>query len=329
MSERYKSLNGKQEVKTSGARKYVPLLRQGARAEFSTREDEMRLGQQMDAGKQLIQKAQLTLKERGDFLTDQQRVLIQKEITAGERQRIEARNELVTSHMQVARIMSIKYGKDTIEREDLFQDATEALVKAADRYDWTKGFRFRTYAQRVVSGALQNVLRDNNYRPMHMPRELKDNYSAVVKASEKLTHDLLREPTNIEIGKEVHKSPDEVGLIFQAMRAEKAINKFDNDQDDSNEAYQIHDKNADTEETIIEAIIAKEKNALIQSILAAPNAKNGMDDRMKKIIKLRYFEGMKQSDVGKEIGCSQIHVSRLERRALERMKNLLGPQDSE
>jgi RNA polymerase sigma factor (sigma-70 family) len=325
MSERYQPIKSDQGTEIRRSVTDAPIspravdVRSG-RANFLSREDEMRLGQQMESGILTAQKAQLTLKERGDFLTDKQKETIDEEIAGGEKIRIEARDKLVTSHIPLARSFARKYKRGTIEHEDLFQDATEALVRAADRYDWTKGVRFATYAQDVINGGLQHVLRDNNYRPMHMPHGLTENYSSVLKTSGKLVQELQREPTSKEIGERVGKSPHSIETIFEAMWSEKSISYYDGPSESSSieGAYSVPDPKANTEDT-----------GIVNAMLGVLISKANLDEDSKRVLKHRFYDEWSQAKIGEEIGVSQMQVSRLERGALKKMRELLGPQDSE
>ena len=151
---------------------------------------------------------------------------------------------------------------------------------------------------------------------MHMPHSITENYPSVLKTSEKLVQDLRREPTSKEIGRELGKSPQEVETIFEAMSSEKSISHYDHPSDFGS-AEQVPDPKANTEGIVT--------NVLVHELISKAN----LDEDSRKILKRRFYDEWSQAKISKELGVSQMQVSRLERRALKKMREIWGTQDSE
>jgi RNA polymerase sigma-B factor len=270
-------------------------------------------------GRQLVQSGREQAAQGVVFLSSEQRGSVKEQIDTVETQVKEARETLFEFNRNLAYYVVGRFQNNAVDREDLKQEAEEGLLKAVDGYDWKKGIKFSSYAVATITGHLLHTFRNN--RPIHLDRSIVDGYSEVKKARERLAQDLKREPTSVEIGKEIGKSSKEVEQLYQALGAEKSMQYYQDDQDEESErVYTIADPNAAFEQETVDKI-------LIQRLLH-PDDKV-LSERSKMILRLRFYGGLTQSQIAEVVGLSQMHVSRLLSRDLATLRKHLTSQVDE
>lgn len=219
-----------------------------------------------------------------------------------------AREELINGNLRLVLSVIQRFMNRGENPDDLFQVGCIGLIKAIDNFDISQNVRFSTYAVPMIIGEIRRFLRDNN--PIRVSRSMRDTAYRAMQTKELLIGRTGREPTVEEIAQEMGISREEVVLALEAIV--EPVSLFDPVYTDGGDTIfvldQIRDKNDDS--TWLEELSLKE-------------AINGLGDREKRILSLRFFEGKTQTEVAKEIGISQAQVSRLEKGALERIKSQL------
>jgi RNA polymerase sigma-B factor len=227
-----------------------------------------------------------------------------------------ARDELTRRFLPLARALSRRYRSATEPYDDLFQVACLGLVKAIDRYDPVHGASFHAYAVPTILGELKRHFRDR-VMPLHMPRSIKERALEVGKVSEALTGELERPPTVREVAERTHMSEEDVVEALGAIEASRTISldvPVRGDDGDSPAA--------------IEAVGGRDpKLESIESRVAVNEAMQVLDERERRCIQLRFGRDLTQEEIAAEVGVSQVHVSRILRRALDKMRGAAAELD--
>ena len=192
------------------------------------------------------------------------------------------------------------------EADDLYQLGCLGFLKAVDGFDLAYGTQFSTYAVPKIAGEIRRFLRDDG--AVKVSRSLKEQSAAIKAARHRLTGALGREPTIQEISDQIGLSPEEIALAETATAATESIQR-----ESGSEGFSLEDILTDTESE--ERMV--EKIALRQAIDRLP-------EREAMVIRLRYFHGLTQQRIAKVLGVSQVQVSRIEKKALEKLKALMS-----
>jgi RNA polymerase sigma-B factor len=223
------------------------------------------------------------------------------------------RDQLIEDHLWVARHAVRRFAHKGEETSDLLQVASMALVKAVDRFDPAQQVRFATYAMPTVVGELRRHFRDKTWS-MRVPRRLKELHTYLRTASDDLRHELGRAPTIDELADAVDATPEEVLEALEAGATYKA-SSLDAPRPDAEETQGIipamDDERLDD---------APDRVALYAALDALP-------ERDRKIVYLRYYEDLTQSEIAARVGVSQVHVSRILRAALDQLAEQLVDDD--
>lgn len=192
------------------------------------------------------------------------------------------------------------------ELEDLYQIGCVGFLKAVEGFDLSFGTQFSTYAVPKISGEIRRFLRDDG--AVKVSRGLKEQAVAIKTARNHLTNALGREPSIQEISRQTGLTPEEIALAETATAATESIQN-----ESSDTGFSLEDVLTDTESE--ERMV--EKIALGQALRKIP-------EREALVIKLRYFHGLTQQRVAKILKVSQVQVSRIEKKALAHLKELLS-----
>ena len=216
-----------------------------------------------------------------------------------------ARNELIEGNLRLVLSVVQKFSNRGENPDDLFQVGCIGLMKAIDNFDISQNVRFSTYAVPMIIGEIRRYLRDNN--SIRVSRSMRDTAYRAMQTKEALINRDLREPTIEQIAKEMGMDKAQVVTAMEAIVEPMSL--YDPVYSDSGDTIyvmdQIGDKNGDSD--WIEEISIKE-------------AVERLEEREKRILSLRFFNGKTQMEVAKEVGISQAQVSRLEKSALDRIK---------
>ena len=192
------------------------------------------------------------------------------------------------------------------EADDLYQLGCLGLLKAIEGFDLEFGTQFSTYAVPKIAGEIRRFLRDDG--AVKVSRSLKEQSATIKVARSRLTAALGREPTVQEISRQTGFSPEEIALAETATAATESIQKQTGE-----EGFSLENILTDTESE--EGLV--EKIALRQAINALP-------ERDRTVIQLRYFHCLTQQRVAKVMQVSQVQVSRIEKKALTMLKELMA-----
>ncbi len=218
----------------------------------------------------------------------------------------EARKQLVEENVGLIWcVVKRFYGRGT-EAEDLFQIGSIGLLKAIDKFDLSYDVKFSTYAVPMISGEIKRFLRDDGI--IKVSRSLKELSYKIFQARESLTAKMGREPLLEEISQELGVDKEE---IVQAMEAGNEVESL----------YRpIHQKEGSEIPLMdkLEENERREEKVLDHMLLA--QLLESLDKEERQLIYLRYFAERTQSDVGKELGISQVQVSRMEKRIIENLR---------
>ena len=238
--------------------------------------------------------------------------LLQRYHHSGE---VAARDELVERFLPLARQLARRYQRGNEPLDDLVQVASIGLVKAVDRFDPERGTAFSSYAVPTILGELKRYFRDAGWA-VHVPRGMQERVMTVNQAVSKLSRELGRSPTASEIADETGQDPE---LVLEALEAAIAYDAVSldtprtSDEDDG-------DTYADTVGVIDERFELVEYQSAIGPTMQALPAR----DRL--VLKLRFEQDLTQLEIAERIGVSQMHVSRLIRRALKRLRTVADAQ---
>ena len=240
-------------------------------------------------------------------LSDEEAEELMKAVKAGDRQ---ARRDFITANLLLVLSEVSKIKKRGRNADDLFQAGCVGLIKAIDNFDVSHDVRFSTYAVPMIIGEIRRYLRDNN--PIRVSRSLRDTAYKALQARDRLVITLNREPTVEEMAQELNVPREDVVFALEAIQ--DPISLFEPVYNDGGDAIYIMDQVRDEkhqDEEWLEHIAIKE-------------AMRRLNDREKKILRLRFFEGRTQMEVAGEIGISQAQVSRLEKNALLHMRKYVS-----
>jgi RNA polymerase sigma-B factor len=229
-----------------------------------------------------------------------------------------AREELVERFLPLARQLARRYQRTNEPLDDLMQVASVGLVKAIDRFDPSRGTAFSTYAVPTILGELKRYFRDSGWA-VHVPRGMQERVMKLDSAAQELHRKLGRSPLPKELAGELELTEEEVLEAMEAASAYDAVSleqqRGDSDSDSGSDTFQ--DK-LGTEEEAYELV---EYGATIAPTLKA------LSPRERLILHLRFVEDMTQSEIADQIGVSQMHVSRLIRRSLARLRTATPDDD--
>ena len=223
------------------------------------------------------------------------------------------RDELVVSHLNLARYLAMRFAHRGEQIDDLVQVATLGLIKAIDRYDPTRGVEFTTYAAPTIIGEIKRYFRDKGWA-VRVPRRQQELNLAVNREIERAAMDLGRSPTVADLAARLSVSEEE---IIEAQELGQMYNLLSIDS----ELAADRDAKAST---LIDYLGREDPElALLEDKANLERALRALDPRERVILYLRFYENVSQSEVAKRFGVSQMHVSRLQARALEKLKREL------
>lgn len=225
------------------------------------------------------------------------------------------REQLVLMHENLVRYLAAKFANRGEPLDDLIQVGMIGLINAIDRFDPERGTRFSTYATPTIVGEIKRYFRDRSWN-LKVPRWLQELNLRVMKANDDLSQVLGRSPTIAEIAQHVECSEED------ALRAIELGNAYETVSLDSKLALE-----GDAALTLSDSIGAQDLDLdQIESYDDLKVALEQLDNREKMIIYLRFFQDLSQTEVAKRLNISQMHVSRLQHRALMRLKSILSEE---
>lgn len=222
----------------------------------------------------------------------------------------DARNILVERNLGLVWSIVRRFSGRGHEIEDLFQIGCIGLMKAIDKFDVSYDVKFSTYAVPMISGEIKRFLRDDGM--VKVSRSIKENAWKIRNASDRLTQELGRDATVEEISLETNLLIEDIVVAMEANEEVESIYKPVY-QSDGNQIYMM-DKLPEK----------KDYNEILLNQMLIEQMLDGLTELERQIIKLRYFKDKTQVEVAKEIGISQVQVSRMEKKILLQMRKELS-----
>jgi len=228
-----------------------------------------------------------------------------------------ARDQLIERYMSLVRSLARRYAYRGEQLDDLVQIGAIGLIKAIDRFDVDRGVELTTYATPNIIGEIKRHFRDKGWS-VRVPRGLQELNVKLSKLIEEQTVELGRSPTIPELAKAAGAEEELVVEALESGRAYSAVSLSTGGGQEEGELEPLESLGAEEPEYEV-----SEDRAML-----APGFQ-ALDERERLIIHLRFFKGLTQSQIAQQVGISQMHVSRLIRRALERIREEIGDVDGE
>jgi RNA polymerase sigma-B factor len=223
---------------------------------------------------------------------------------------LQAREQLIEQYMSLVRSLARRYSYRGEQLDDLVQIGSIGLIKAIDRFDLERGVELTTYATPNIIGEIKRHFRDRGWA-VRVPRGLQELNVQLSKIVEQLTVQLSRSPTIPELAKAAGVEEEEVLEALESGRAYSSLSLSTGGATEDGE-------DLDPLESLGE--IEHQYEVSEDRAVLAPGFKV-LDVRERQILHLRFFEGLTQSQIAQQVGISQMHVSRLIRRALEKIRD--------
>jgi RNA polymerase sigma-B factor len=223
------------------------------------------------------------------------------------------RDDLVVAHLNLVRYLAVKFANRGEALDDLIQVGTVGLIKAIDRFDIERGVEFTTYATPTIVGEIKRYFRDKGWA-VKVPRRLQELNLSVNRALEQLTVALGHSPTVRELADHLHATEEE---ILEAQELGQAYNLLSLDTEVSGEGEKNVQTLADYIGATDPSLASLEDRANLERAFAV------LSRRERIILYLRFYESISQTEIAKRLNVSQMHVSRLQQKALERLREVL------
>ncbi len=195
-----------------------------------------------------------------------------------------------------------RYAKE--DQEDLLQVANIGLIKAIQNFDFSYEVLFSTYAVPLILGEIKKYFREK--QSLHVSRSTKELYQAIVKAQEELEKNLNRNVTLSDISEHLNVSIEDIVYAYESQYRPCSLDSNLKDEDDITLLDTIKDKNSDFTNNL-ELKFALEK----------------LEPKERLFVELRFFQGLKQSEIAERLFVSQVQISRIERKIIDKLRELL------
>jgi RNA polymerase sigma-B factor len=227
-----------------------------------------------------------------------------------------AREKLIEQYMSLVRSLARRYAYRGEQLEDLVQIGAIGLIKAIDRFDLERGVELTTYATPNIIGEIKRHFRDKGWA-VRVPRGLQELNVQLSRLMEQLTVQLGRSPTIPELAKASGSTEEEVLEALESGRAYSSLSLSSGGGGDGEDDLDP-----------LESIGSEEQQYEVSENRAvlAPGFK-ALDERERMILQLRFFDGLTQSQIAQQVGISQMHVSRLIRRSLEKIRETIAADE--
>ncbi|MDC3418672.1 RNA polymerase sigma factor SigB [Aquibacillus salsiterrae] len=231
----------------------------------------------------------------------------------------ETQEKMVLAYQDLVKSVARKYSKNSMINEDLVQVGMLGLLAAIRRYDSSLGKSFESFAVPTIIGEIKRFIRDKTWS-VHVPRRIKELGPKIKKATEQLTLKNQKSPSIKEIADYLEVSEEDVLETMEMGKSYKALSvdrKIEADSDGSTVSILDLIGNPD------KGFKNTDQRLLLERILPI------LTEREQEILKCTYYENMSQKDTGELLGISQMHVSRIQRRALRKLREALQSDSSE
>jgi RNA polymerase sigma-B factor len=218
------------------------------------------------------------------------------------------RDELIEAHIGLANQLARRFSDRGEPNDDLAQVASIGLINSVDRFDPERGVEFSTFATRTVVGELKRHFRDKGWA-VRAPRRIQELYLELGHTIESLTQSQGRPPTIREMAQAIGSTEEKVLEALEAGQGYRATSIDAPDREDESLSARLGD--------VDKSLGTAEERVMLAPMLAR------LPPRDQVVLRLRFMDGMTQSDIAKKIGISQMHVSRLISASLARLRESL------
>jgi RNA polymerase sigma-B factor len=226
-----------------------------------------------------------------------------------------ARAELVNRFLPLARKLARRYQGAREPLDDLMQVASLGLVKAIDRFDYTRGTAFSSFAVPTIVGELKRYFRDLGWG-VHVPRGAQERALKVEEVQRKLTAKSGHAPSVAEMAEYMELSIEEVLDGLEAAAAHHSMSLDVPREDGEGESGTLGDLFGDVDERF----------ELVDAGATIAEAAKHLNDRERQVLALRFVQDMTQTQIAEQIGVSQMQVSRILRRSISRLRELVAAE---
>lgn len=220
------------------------------------------------------------------------------------------RNQIVEKYLYIAAVLAKKFVGRGVEYDDLYQVASLALIKGVERFDETLGLQFSTYITPTITGEIKNYFRDHS-RLVHLPRRVSELRVGIRNATEAFFSKEGRKPTAKELAEILGVGEEDIIKCAEAGGVVSLDKKVEADENGSMSFHEVLPARDDFFEEF------ENREAVLSAI-------SELDETERKVVEYRFGQELSQVETAKRMGVSQMHVSRLERKILQKLRERLA-----